>query len=1130
MSTDGREQLERYHAERLIQLRGDPGVANDLAYHEDRGDGTPLCGALNRDWNGQPMHYAHAGPGPVTCASCARVAAREEERLEARGLEELEGEVDPTIAPRLPQFHKIFRPVLEVLSERDDLKIPELTRIVADCIGLDREATEVRLPSGGLLFENRIRWAALSLSKAELMELVGPSRYRITDDGRSLLAREGTIDRDLLLRTRPTYVRWHEDMGVAESEAASEGTARAGVWLVRAGRDGLLAPHFVVRSAVVIGWGQTGDLTGLSREAIAERVNAAFAGEGARQRRQASNTLFHLVHSMRSDDLVITPEPASRTLLLGWVAGGYSYLEEPISEHYNHSREMRWFARVSRDELSYGARNKLGTLLTLSRPSFTGELVRLAESHRDDGSPRPLEQRRSRSRAPEPQWSHVAIPTSAAVAHRARFAEFPTFSKPLMPMLDQLHAGELALPDFQRSFVWAPDATAELVISIMRGFPAGNLLFLRGGSSKFKTRPAEGGPPAASEPSFLILDGQQRLTSLYQALFGIGASRFFLDVGSLLGGGDVGESVRVLPDDRLGSLKEIEAQADALMLPLWRVRGGEMYRWIDEVVRLRNDDDSERVRSLLYDVQQAYVEPLIRYAFPVTELPESVELDAVCSIFETLNRTGKPLTTFELITARTFGSGLSLRDFWDSAVERHPILEDFEVDPVYLLQVIALRVGAQCKRSTILRLPAEVIEREWDKVVDDMTAALVMLRSQCGVLVGKWLPYRPLLIPLAGAWREVARATGPEGGARRAKLIQWFWCASFTGEYESSSATLAERDSPTLRAWLNGAEPPPVVRGFSWNPERWRNVTPRQLGLYKATMALILSQAPRDFHTGAPLTADLIDEKKIDDHHVFPRGYLAEIGRSSDVDSVLNHVLIDRATNIRIGKNAPSKYLAEIRTTVGAQLDAVLASHRLPFEPESPLVQDDYDAFLTWRLENLNGLLLETSGSSGAPVPEIPSQLRKLDERIERLELSLRRLIEDTLEGDAQLLPEQVKQKARERFATDARKRPGAPPLASRPLSDQLQYADLRELQSTITSKLLWPRFSQTFGTKEMLEMRFTQLAEIRNTIRHSRTVTSIVRNDGEAAISWFQDALSPRNEEHVAASHGKPNDLPGQR
>lgn len=95
-----------------------------------------------------------------------------------------------------------------------------------------------------------------------------------------------------------------------------------------------------------------------------------------------------------------------------------------------------------------------------------------------------------------------------------------------------------------------------------------------------------------------------------------------------------------------------------------------------------------------------------------------------------------------------------------------------------------------------------------------------MLRTQCGVLFGKWLPYRPMLIPLAFAWREVANATGPDQGAMRAKLIRWFWCACFTGEYESSSATLAERDSPVLRAWLAADDAPPVVDNFRWNRER----------------------------------------------------------------------------------------------------------------------------------------------------------------------------------------------------------------------------------------------------------------------------------------------------------------------
>ena len=281
------------------------------------------------------------------------------------------------------------------------------------------------------------------------------------------------------------------------------------------------------------------------------------------------------------------------------------------------------------------------------------------------------------------------------------------------------------------------------------------------------------------------------------------------------------------------------------MLPLSRVRGGETYRWIDEVVRLRKDDDPERVRSLLYDVQQAYVEPLIRYAFPVTELPESVELEAVCSIFETLNRTGKPLTTFELISARAFSSGLSLRDFWNSAVERHPILEDFEIDPVYVLAghrparrraMQAQHHPAACRRSHRARMG----HRGRRHGSRPRHAAQPMRRARQQVA--------PLPSDADPDGRRMARdchRARPRAGRRRAKLIQWFWCASFTGEYESSSATLAERDSPDpprlaqrRRAATGGREPSLGTRNGGGT------LPSRQQGLYKATMALIREPGP----------------------------------------------------------------------------------------------------------------------------------------------------------------------------------------------------------------------------------------------------------------------------------------------
>jgi predicted Mrr-cat superfamily restriction endonuclease len=97
-----------------------------------------------------------------------------------------------------------------------------------------------------------------------------------------------------------------------------------------------------------------------------------------------------LVHTMQAGDLVITPEPATRTVLLGRIAGPYKYLSEPLGEEQQHARTVSWFGRAQRDELSYGARNSLGTLLTLTRPSHERELLRLAETHDSDTPPAPL--------------------------------------------------------------------------------------------------------------------------------------------------------------------------------------------------------------------------------------------------------------------------------------------------------------------------------------------------------------------------------------------------------------------------------------------------------------------------------------------------------------------------------------------------------------------------------------------------------------------------------------------------------------------------------------------------------------------------------------------------------------------
>ena len=1026
---------------------------------------------------------------------------------EAEALEDGGDTVEAAVG--MPSVDDLLQPMLEALSDGKPHAFADLVESVSGALHLDDEIRERRLASGQAVIYNRLGWTRTNLAKAGLVDNPNARVVALTAAGRSFLASHpGPVDTDTLKRDCPPYLNWLADMGAIPAvERRDRGEPT--VWMVRAGEGGVHAPVFVQRGAALLGWGEAGDLSGLTLEAVRGRVAATWPEYSRRTLGQVANGLYKFAHDMQPGDVVVTPEPASRTVLLGELSGDYYYLTPPAVADYSQARPVTWRARISRDELSYGAKNSLGTQLTLSQPPHVAEFLRLVEAHAADEAVSPLPQRRRAPTLPH-LLEPVRIPANAAAPPRVATEEFHTIPRPMLQLLAELDSGQLALPDFQRTFVWAPDETRELLVSMIRSFPAGNLLFLQGGDASFKARAAEGAPPLTGRPSHLVLDGQQRLTSLYQAIYGVGDSRFFLDLGALLAGADVDQAVKVFSAERAAPLEKVEAQARTLLMPLTAVRDFGAARWRDDVVPRRDDDeDRERVRDLLRDDRVRMHRPLVKYAFPVTMLPEATPLEAVCTIFETLNRTGRPLTPFELVSARAFAGGHSLYDLWNSALERHPILGDFDVKPYYLLQCIALRLGVSCKRRFVISLPADDIARGWDSAVTSMAAVLTLLRDECGVLTPKWLPYEPMLIPLATVWNEVEATTGPAQGAMRSKLKRWFWCASFTGEYESSSATLAERDAPVIKSWLTGGDEPQAVRAFEWNPQRWRTVTTRQQGLYRATIALTLLQRPRDFHTGAPLTPELIEAGKIDDHHLFPRAYLRSVGKGDTVDSVLNHCLIDRATNIRISTQAPSAYLEEMRTELGPILDEVLRSHRLPTGPTSPLVTDDFEGFLEWREQALDEALTAVTGK-GAPAGAGRSRERSsLDVQVEGVELELRRIIADTLAGEVDALPPRVSQRINERIASARRRNPGRGNGHLDSLAGKLEYCDLRELQVVLTSKTAWPRFEARFGSKEMLDVRFAQLGELRNGLRHSRTVDDVTRKDGEAALIWFRQVLA---------------------
>lgn len=544
---------------------------------------------------------------------------------------------------------------------------------------------------------------------------------------------------------------------------------------------------------------------------------------------------------------------------------------------------------------------------------------------------------------------------------------FETDKKLLMFLLGKIENRELALPDFQRSFVWDPNATRELVVSIIRSFPAGTLLQLERGGKVFAPRAFEEAPNLQGNPTHLILDGQQRLTSLYQAFSGTGTHRFFLNVAELLDGESIDEAVEVYAVKRAQKWESVEQQAQELMLPLSRVR--DFADWRDDILDIREDRGEEvrKLRKQLNEIEKEFVEPVKIYSFPVTTLSADTPVEAVCTIFETLNRTGVKLSVFELITARAFAHDVRLREMWDDARAAQPVLIDFDVNPYYVLQVIAMNVKKSPQRFVVLGLDIPDIVDHWGDAIEGLAGSLTLLRDQCGVLTGKWIPYETMLITMASAWRAVLQASGPAVGAMQAKMKRWFWCSSFAQAYENAGNTVTERDVPNLRTWLEGDAEPDIVSVFRFDSSRWREITVRQRALYRATIALLMRSSPRDFHNAIPLSKPIIDGQAVDDHHVFPRNHLKTSGKDKAVDSVLNHTLIDRITNIRIGGRAPSAYLAEMEAELGSDLTAILASHRLPPEKDGPLWQDRFEDFLEWRLRELEVELREVAGGEVGP-------------------------------------------------------------------------------------------------------------------------------------------------------------------
>lgn len=535
---------------------------------------------------------------------------------------------------------------------------------------------------------------------------------------------------------------------------------------------------------------------------------------------------------------------------------------------------------------------------------------------------------------------------------------FRTAEPGLKDVLDAIAKGDTQLPEFQRGWVWDDLHIRSLLASISLSYPIGAVMFLEAGGVPFKPRLFEGvSLQPEPKPKALVLDGQQRLTSMYLALRsgrpvetknekGAESLRvYFLDMAKCLDPtADREEAVISVPDSLqvtsdFGRKIDLSVSSAALqyeqrLFPValifdierfmaWESGFTAHHKYAAEAMQFM-----QRFRNEIWLVFQ-------QFKVPAIELTQDTPREAVCQVFEKVNTGGVTLTVFELMTATFAANEFNLREDWDARRKRlmakHDVLD--AIDGTSFLTAVTLlasyerhlltKSAVSCKRADVLRLTLDDFNQLQARVEAGFKKAAELLAEE-KIFDVRSLPYATQLIPLASICARLGDKITQHGVKQ--KLLRWYWCGVFGELYGGANETRFGLDLPDVVQW-------------------------------------VMKHGGKDFISGTPIDLNTYFNNAIDIHHIFPRAWCeAQKLPREKWNSVVNKAPLAASTNRFISGDAPSTYLTRIekkKDVSGSHLEDFLKSHLIPV---SELRSDDFDGFTRRRATSLLGLIESATG------------------------------------------------------------------------------------------------------------------------------------------------------------------------
>jgi len=570
---------------------------------------------------------------------------------------------------------------------------------------------------------------------------------------------------------------------------------------------------------------------------------------------------------------------------------------------------------------------------------------------------------------------------------------FDSTKRNLYEILKDVNSGKIQLPDFQRGWVWDDDRIKGIIASVAKSFPIGAVMLLETGNEniRFKTKPVEGVVGLnGTKPEMLILDGQQRITSLYQAIItnrvvntrnskGYEIKRwYYIDmVKALDTNSDLEEAIFSINENKIITenigrdiildLSTEENEFKNLMYPVsmvdnydeWRTKFIEYWDYDRDKIKFWNEFEKKIIKGFN------------GYNLPVIVMKKENTKEAVCQVFEKVNTGGVSLTVFELLTASFASDEFDLKADWEDIKNKfkpYKILNNTSntdiIQAITLYSTFNKRLAAitsgltenipsvSAKRKEMLNLTLSEYLKYRDEIVEGFIKSSKILVEN-HIFNSRDLPYSTQLVPMAAILAKLGDKIDNVGNKN--KLMRWFWCGVFGELYGSANETRYALDMIQVTDWIeNNAEEPKTIYDANFSPSRLNTLRTRNSAAYKGVYALMMDENTKDWLSATKIDFSTYFSESIDIHHIFPVAWCEKnnIPRN-DFDCIINKTPLSGRTNRIVSGDAPSKYLERLKKYAGvsdSEFNDILRSHVV--SPDY-MYKDDFYGFFNNRKEQI---------------------------------------------------------------------------------------------------------------------------------------------------------------------------------